>query len=144
MKFTDRIDERQFSTEQISDSNWEPVSSFSLILCIHNVYIELFSKECETDDPIVLGCREKLKQLPFQWVKFNKAKKANFCPAFIHPAEPGKKPEAQKVTPDGYLTSRKYEFFDQKDKIEESEKTRHKIEIYSLNKFNGRFKSNFQ
>lgn len=48
------------------------------------------------------------------------------------------------VTADGYLSNKKYEYFDIKDSLEESERARHKAEIKILNKFNEIFGANFK
>lgn len=94
-----------------------------------------------SDDPIVQKYREPLQKLKFGWVKFIDTKKAKYSPSFVHPPGKDGKEIAQRVTQDGYVTSRKYQFFDYKTNIDEKEKD--SVDKCSLKKFNEKFKLNY-
>ncbi|KAJ6647775.1 hypothetical protein Bhyg_02998, partial [Pseudolycoriella hygida] len=100
------------------------------------------SKVFVSDDPIVRKRREDLLKLEFAWVKFGRAKKSLYFPAFIHPKDKDGVNRAQKISANGYVSNAKSEFFDSQKNIPEENKGTEQLRF--LSKFNHNFSCSFK
>lgn len=84
----------------------------------------------------MMACRPVLLELRFGWVNFKCTKGSKFFPGFVHHDGDGIQ-RAQKVTGDGYVTDRKYEFFEFSENVPDDRKD--KTGISALKKLNRKF-----
>lgn len=70
-----------------------------------------------------------------------KQKNCKYCAGFVYPPDADGKSRAQKITSNGYVTDKKYEFFEFCDNVDDSERERG--QKLALQKLNQKFGFNF-
>lgn len=96
----------------------------------------------EMDEAIIHTFIDGLRQLNFGWIKFYNYKKAKYSPGFVYPPGDDGIRRAKKVTGDGLVTKKSYEFFHFAETVPNNLKN--KADLKALKKFNEHFGLNYE